>query len=351
MNSVDPMISKLVKKVEVLRSESARDVDRAPTSVHFREAGEYRRLPVGAGRAVHYDRIETALVREIVPGALNARWTGWGPRGIARRCYYGARQIRSNLQPPLRIDAPVLDTRVQEPNNIAHLLLDIIPLCLYARRVAGTDLQFLFRKLLPTFQSLLGVFDIRPLVTSRRIEADFVHVCGTRGLGVFDLLSTFDCASITSLPDVYGGYDFAGATGFERIFLARRGARALSNHAEVEALLAKHGYQTIFMEDYPLREQLSIGARARHVVGVHGAAMAYLTFGRGVESVIELMPHHVYHEMFATSISPRVPHYHLVVSDYDRAVAHSGWPAVAHFKSLPFSVDLTLLEGALADIH
>lgn len=351
MGAVGPQASGLVKKVRVLRREPARDLDRAPTRIHYVEDGWPRSEGVAAGRSTHFDFIETACVHDTLAGTLDARSKVLSARGLARRAYFGANAVWAATQPALDLGAPLFDTRVFEPNNMAHLLLDIIPCCLYARRVAGSDVRFLFRKLQPTFRGLLDVFGIEPLLTRRLIEAEVVRIRGTRGLAVHDLLGTFDCASITSLPEVYGEVDTTGPAGFDRIFLARRGARALLNHAEVEARLARHGYRTVFMEDHPIREQIGIGAQARHVVAIHGAAMAFLAFGRRVESVIELMPDHLYHEMFALCLYPRAPQYHVIVSAFDRAVPHSGWAALAHHKNLPFSVDLGLLERALAESH
>lgn len=341
----------LVKQVRVLRSEPARADPRTPTSVHFIEAGQRRIRQVGVGRVAYFEGIDTVAVRDTVPGALNLRPSGWSPRDLARRGYYAANATWADLRAPLKLEAPVFDARVREPNNMAHLLLDIIPCCLHARQVAGQDTRFLLRKLEAPFRALLEVFGIEPLVTRRHIEAEFVRIRGTRGLAAFELLDTFDCAAITSLPDVYAGHDFATSVGFERVFLARRGARALLNHADVQALVTRYGYETVYMEDYSVRDQLSIGARARHVVAIHGAAMGFLAMGRGIESVIELMPKHLYHEMFAVAMTPRAPHYHLIVSEYDPAVPHSGWAALAHYKNQPFAVDLALLEQSLAAVH
>lgn len=341
----------LVKGVEIVHSEAATAPDAAMTDVHFREEGHPYTRRISVGRPVNFDHIVTSRVQDVVPGFGSGRRQDLSVRGVARKVGFGAVGACARRVRPQHVDAPIFDSRVCEPNNMAHLLMDIVPCCLHARRVIGTDVMLLSRSLQPAFEQLLGVFGIKPVKTLREIEGGFVRVCGTRGLAVYDLLGQFDCPTSASLPHAYDGLDLTTSVGFDRVFFARRGARALVNHQAVEDALHRYGYRTVFMEDYSIRDQLSIGARARHVVGVHGAAMGFLAVGKTVESVVELMPSHVYHELFAMCVQPHAKHYHLIISEFDPSVAHSGWSAIAHFKGQPFSVDLPLLEQSLAAIH
>jgi len=236
---------------------------------------------------------------------------------------------------------------------MAHLLLDLIPYSLYARRAAGPEVAILFRKLGRRFCDLLDIFGLVPIVEHRRIEADVVKISGTRGLAVYDLdlRNTFDCPGISFLPNVYSEMDFSSSARFERIFLARRGLRSLVNQAEVEDTVARFGYRTVFMEDYSLLDQLSIGAQAKHVVAIHGAGMSFLIMSKRIDSIIELLPANYYAALFPVSLGSRVRHYEQIIPTFDRIVQHTGWPEIARFKGLPFVVDTTLLTKLLSNTH
>jgi capsular polysaccharide biosynthesis protein len=153
------------------------------------------------------------------------------------------------------------------------------------------------------------------------------------------------------MPDVYSNIDFASSTKFERMFLARRGARRLGNQDELETLASRYGYATVFMEDYSVLEQLSIGAQAKHVIAIHGAAMSFLVMSKKILSVIELMPPNVYHEFYPVCLGAKVGCYQQIIPDFDPAVAHSGWSAVEYFKNRPFSVDIRLLDRLFRELH
>ena len=206
-------------------------------------------------------------------------------RDAARFGYHTARRVEAAIRPPRVMRKPVFDTRSWEPNNIAHLLLDLIPYSLYVRQAVGPEVVILFQKLGKRFHELLDIFGMVPVFERRRVEADVVKISGTRGLAVYelDLQTTFDCPGICFVPNVYSEMDFSSSTKFERVFLARRDARSLLNQTEVEETVARFGYRTVFMEDYSLREQLSIGAQAKHVVAIHGAAMGFLIMSKRIE--------------------------------------------------------------------
>ena len=104
------------------------------------------------------------------------------------------------------------------------------------------------------------------------------------------------------------------------------------------------------MEDFSIPDQISIGAHARHVVAIHGAAMAFLALNRGIDSLIELSPPHVYHSLYPLTLGSRVRKYFLVIQEFDERVIYSGWEAILYFKNRPFKVNLGLLERALTEV-
>jgi hypothetical protein len=323
-----------------------------PTSVtvHYFESGSYRKMTIGMQRPTYFDKLVVARVQEILPALQMPSIRIESLRSAARYAYHASLQLNGAMRTPLTYDEPVLDLRAVEPNNISHLMFDAIPYCLRARAAAGPDTVFLFRKIAPLFTALLEIFDIVPRYEPRKVAANVVKLRGARGLAVFNLIDTFDCTAFSFFPDTYLPFDFSTTTGFDRIFLARHGPRSLLNHDEIEPVTAAHGYRTVFMEDYSLRDQLSIGARARHVVALHGAAMSLLAVNRGIESIIEILPPHNQPAFFPVALGPRVRRYEQIIPDFDPAVMHS-WPESVRFKDLPFSVDATLLAKLLAEIH
>jgi hypothetical protein len=324
-----------------------------PVAVHFVEAGVQKTITVEMRLPTYFDGIVVSIVHETLPSVPGPKVTPNSLRNAARFGYHAAREIEANIRPSLVLRTPVFDTRIWEPNNMAHLLLDIVPYSLYARSAAGPEVGILFQKLGTRFRELLDIFGLVPVFERRRIEADVVKIRGTRGLAVydFDLRNTFDCPGICLVPDVYSEFDFSSSTKFDRVFLARRGPRSLLNQSHVEEIVGRFGYQTVFMEDYSLSEQLSIGAQAKHVVAIHGAAMSFLVMSKQIESVVELLPTNNYAAGFPVSLGSRVRHYDQIIPSFDRLTQHIGWPAIARFKELPFAVDTSLLTRLLSNIH
>ena len=340
----------LVKNVRIVSEVDALQPIPVSVTVHFFEAGIYKTLTVSMSRPTRFDRISVAIVQETLPVLAMPEIPFDSLRNMARFGYYFLRRLVASILPAVSFPVPLLDTRSIEPNNIAHLILDVIPWYLHAQRAVGSDVALVTRRVNEPFSTLLSTFNIVAVREDRKIQASAVRMRGARGLSVYDL-PTFDCPVITCVPDVYSDLDFATSVKFERVFIARRGQRSLRNHAEVESLASSYGYKTIFMEDYSIADQLSIGTHARHVVALHGAAMSVLVFSRQIDSVIELFPPNVHHEIFPVCFGPRVKGYHQIVPDFNPAVMHSGWDAIFHFKKQSFSVDLELLKRLLSEIH
>ena len=158
------------------------------------------------------------------------------------------------------------------------------------------------------FASLLELFGLVPIFEQRRIQANVIKIHGMRGLAVYDLdlRSTFDCPGIAFVGDVYSTMDFGSISGFDRIFLARRGPRSLLNHAEIEQLVGRFGYRTVFMEDYSLSEQLSIEPTLSMSSQSTARPMSFLAMSKHIDSVVELLPPNNYAACFPVSLGSRV---------------------------------------------
>jgi hypothetical protein len=324
-----------------------------PVAVHYFESGIQKTITVEMKLPTYFDKIVVSLVHEVLPAPPGPQIALNSFRGAARLGYHTARGLEAAIRSPRVIRRRVFDTRIWEPNNMSHLLLDLIPYSLYVRSHAGPDVAILFRKLGGRFRELLDLFNLVPVFEQRRIKADVIKIRGTRGLAVhdLDLRSTFDCPGIAIVGNVYSRMEFPSSSGFDQIFLARRGPRRLLNHAEVEQTVARFGYRTVFMEDHSLPEQLRIGAHAKHVVAIHGAAMSFLAMSKGIDSIVELLPANNYAACFPVSLGSRVKRYDQIIPTFDQTVAHSGWPIIARFKDMPFAVNTELLDTLLSSVH
>lgn len=334
-----------VADVRILGRQPAQDV-RREIDLFYSSNGKRVRKTVQITRPTRFDDITVAVVDEISPlPPLNLNW----PDSLIDVAHQGRRALRemtSRYGSTFRHASPMLDARQLEPNNVAILLVECIPLALHAADVLGSKPLTVFRKVGERFQSLLDEVGLDTVQTPKRLEGPMVHVRGSRSLQVYDLLGTFDCPALTFFPEIYDRFTFPGTNLPDKIFLARRGARALLNHDEAERMLRARGYETIYMEDFPMREQFAIAQHAKHVVAIHGAAMALLAFNKDLDSVIELSPPHTYHEYYPLSL-PRARKYAVQLPDFDESVPNRGWEMVKSFKDAPFAIDLEALEQAL----
>lgn len=66
----------------------------------------------------------------------------------------------------------------------------------------------------------------------------------------------------------------------DRIYASRGKARMrkISNESEVESILKKHGFKTVYFEDYSFEAQVAIAGHARYFVSNHGAGLTNMLF-------------------------------------------------------------------------
>lgn len=319
--------------------------------VHYFQGGEYRKTSVKAMRPTYFDSVVVSSTCGVLPGTKFSAVPFTSIRNLCKNILFLSRRMSALLAGEVIVPTPVLDMREFEPNNIAHLLADVIPYYYLARSARGCPITVIFRSVKEPFRSWLTLFGVTFICEHRRIKAEILKIFGTRGLAAHDLFQTFDCNGIQFAPTAYSEMEHTAAPCSERVFLARRPPRSLENQAEVESLIMQYGYRIVFMEDYSQAEQIGIAAHTRHVVALHGAAMALLLLNNRIDSVIEIFPPNIYTQMFPACLGDRVATYEQIVCGYDHDVAHSGWAAISSFKNCTFSVDLDLLAQLLAGIH
>jgi hypothetical protein len=350
--STQPASTNLIRPVRILSEMPAPPMTPLNVHLHYFQDGEYRRALVPTMRPIFYGKVVVSSLRETLPAVTFARPPANSLKNVARGAFFAARKRLQSFAGPVSFTQPVLDLREIEPNTFAHLLTDILPRFLLARSIVGPNLKLLLRRQpVGSFAELFAFLGITPTVEIRAVTADVVRIRGMRGLSLHELFDGFDCWGLHFNPEVFCAMNFPSPHNFERIFLARRSPRDLINQAEIEAITARFGYKMRYMEDYPVGEQLGIGAKAKHVIAVHGAAMSLLAGNPQIDSVVELFPPNVQHEFYPALFGSKVAKYHQIVPSYDPRVAQSGWDAVYSFKNRNFAMDAALLERILTEVH
>lgn len=282
---------------------------------------------------------ELTLVSQYACSKRTSDLKGKGPRAVSKRALssYG-RPITAGY---------FFDTRFLEPNNVSHLLMDIIPLCLTVKKAVDEKVIFVFRPLQPRFRELLQVFGIEPLCTYRPVRGRRLTFYLSRGLAQYEVAGTFDTPLYSYLGEVYSDYTEESSAAGSRIFISRRGPRAPSNSDELSDFLQRRGFETVFLEDFSISEQIAIMQRADEVVAIHGAGIAFLALKTKTKALIEIMPPNVYHDHFAVGVGNKVDTFVQLIPSFDAEVQYKGWPAILESKQQAFTVDLQQLQNAL----
>jgi hypothetical protein len=301
---------------------------------------------------VKIDGFETFTIEETTEAFLHApiKVSSLKSFAVATRNHFS--NLFFHCAKPLEFqDSVVLDIRTFIPNNIAHIMLHILPLCLHVKQTYNADVTIVLDKLHAPFRKLLEVFGINPIFTRRKIKGKLIKVFSTRGLAAHPIMDLFDCSTYAFMPAIYERFSFkSGVPGTNKIFIARRGQRGVTNLAEVEKLLTSLGYKTIFMEDYSIEVQLGIASEADEIVAVHGASMGMLALRKKISSLIEIMPPNVYHDYFPVTFSNKIEKHIQIMSYFDHRIPYNGWETIVKFKSAPFAVDIKQLEMALSEV-
>lgn len=137
----------------------------------------------------------------------------------------------------------------------------------------------------------------------------------------------------------------------KRVFIARRGSRALLNHDAVAEFLDQRGFVTRYFEDLPVIEQWSTLRQAEAVVATHGAALSHLIWARNRPRVVELFhPMYVvdcYRNLTTMIGGDWVGVTGRLTGDDLKAVEEQDQPRACQAR--PIEIDLSSLELAMAD--
>ena len=197
-----------------------------------------------------------------------------------------------------RVDGPVLmDLRRNAPENWAHFLMLHLPVVFHLAERTDTDwaqLLLLLPERTPRhIRRVAAALGLETLATDAPVRGqgiahDFAPVTAIRGVRAGWVARARVQAAVDAAIAT------APATGLPaRVFLSRRGTRALVNEAEIAALLAARGYATVYPEDLSVVDQIRLLREADEIVAVHGAALGPLAYRAGHRPggrIVELFP-------------------------------------------------------------
>jgi hypothetical protein len=203
---------------------------------------------------------------EVAPGNTRAlgiaHWTGHPARRWRRR---GTLDLGDTL---------VYDARYEVMGNIAHVLDYVATRVLLARKLLEEHAEeprivVIVPDAAPAVcRTVFGLLGFETIQTDREVSGRIVRVPHQAFRALHPVLFAGD----------FPGYE----TGTPpRVYLSRRGSRAVANEDELWPHLASLGFVRLFFEDIPVARQWSIVRNAHTIVAIHGAALAALLWAVG----------------------------------------------------------------------
>jgi hypothetical protein len=150
-------------------------------------------------------------------------------------------------------------------------------------------------------------------------------------------VDSFDPWALTRLRERLGGTPQAAPS--RRIYISRQKChyRKLRNEAEFQPWLKENGFETIFLEDLSLDQQIGTMQSAKIVLGVHGAGFANVLFCQPGTRVIEIQDPEDPNPHFYALAALLGLDYCLLIGDVDAA-------AESHFR------DIAVSRSAIAEL-
>jgi hypothetical protein len=289
---------------------------------------------------------------EISPPPIEVAVHSGSTRLLEIRQKHSTKEIIKNLYKQIvpeiqMVGECIYDSRYEIDDNIAHVLDSVVSPVLFARKLYPTITVILRARASAMAQEVFKLLGIPTICTNGDVAGRLIQVRQPSGRAKFEGEGLYSSAFRDVLFERYN------PTTPERIFISRRGTRRLLNEAEIVAVLAKYGFQTVYFEDIPVCEQWSLTRNAKAIVGIHGAALSSLYFNRNVVKVIEL-----FHPGYVTKwirqitnaaggtwcgVTGQLPPDIIKHLDYKQGVHHF------HFHDI--RIDITSLQMALRSLQ
>jgi hypothetical protein len=192
-------------------------------------------------------------------------------------------------------DLCVIGDRFMGPMNVCHFILDHFTRIALYDRATGASPKILLAEPHDIYRRILeqaGVADrvveagakkfsfrARRLLVSSTLIREFAHPAHSGSSWALDFVRE-------------RLHPPAPPPQTRRLFISREDAasRQIRNWQEVEPVLARHGFEIFTVSAHSLPEQIAAFAAAHLVVGVHGAGMTNIVFGRPGLRVLEILP-------------------------------------------------------------
>ncbi|MEM9177722.1 MAG: glycosyltransferase family 61 protein [Myxococcota bacterium] len=196
------------------------------------------------------------------------------PEALAARAKYEIKRRLHDRAPVLDLgDRLAFEMRFYYMGNFAHLVHDVIAPVRLIEQVLAADpeigdspIHVILPKNAPALaMRVLDAAGLPYVCTDGRVRA--------RHLTISQDLNIAHLPHLARQP-----YDPGAEPTPERVYVSRRGERVVLNEEAVVAFLEKEGYVRVFMEDHPIERQWALLAKAREVVGIHGAGLSSLGF-------------------------------------------------------------------------
>ena len=86
----------------------------------------------------------------------------------------------------------------------------------------------------------------------------------------------------------------------------------------MSALLSKYGFETVFLEEMSVLEQVALFANAKFIVAPHGSGLSNLVFCSPETTIVELFsPHYLRTDYWILSQQLKLNHYYCVGDSFD----------------------------------
>jgi capsular polysaccharide biosynthesis protein len=165
-------------------------------------------------------------------------------------------------------------------------------------RAIGPDADL--RIALPKSMDINAVFDHRQSLQATGLDryqiievaADLIHVREAIWVDGDDFVRSVPAPCVKDFQQrLAAKYAAARGPRDKRLLVARRGpTRKMHNIEQVQALLSKYEFETVYLEGMSIVDQIMLFQRAEFVIGAHGAGLTNLLFCEPGTKVIEFMP-------------------------------------------------------------
>jgi hypothetical protein len=195
------------------------------------------------------------------------------PRAPYDRLKYEVKRVLDRREPILDLgNRLALDMRFAHIGNFAHLVHDVIAPLRFIEKTLEEDPavpRSPVHVIVPKRASPLAV---------RFLEAAGVPTIQTDGVVRGHLVAITQDLNLALLPHLVRQPAVTSPPAHDRLFVSRRGVRTILNDDAVTRFLAQQGFERVYTEDFPIRDQWTMLGNAREVVGIHGAGLASLAF-------------------------------------------------------------------------